>query len=146
LLFPAPSPNDMSEDLDNRWKALIARILDPTEIKGPVGDVIRAFGEFGFAGYLKNPENACDQCILVSETFASMCIHRGLLAESVHGFCFIQLPQFRQEVVLAANTLGFFLVGQSLEYLSATTTIYLLAAFLLVLSIAIAGNVRLSPL
>jgi predicted MFS family arabinose efflux permease len=48
--------------------------------------------------------------------------------------------------VLAANSLGFFLVGQSLEFLSTTTTIYLLAAVLLVLAAAIAANAQLSRL
>jgi len=48
--------------------------------------------------------------------------------------------------VLAANSLGFFLVGQALEYLSIMTTIYLFTAFLLVLTIAIAANSRLSRL
>jgi predicted MFS family arabinose efflux permease len=46
--------------------------------------------------------------------------------------------------VLAANSLGFFLVGQALEHLSTATTTYLLAAFLFLLSIAIAANPRLS--
>ncbi len=46
--------------------------------------------------------------------------------------------------VLAANSLGFFLVGQALEYLSTTTTTYLLAAFLFLLSVAIAANSHLS--
>lgn len=48
--------------------------------------------------------------------------------------------------VLAANSLGFFLVGQALEYLSIMTTISLFTAFLLVLTIAIAANSRLSRL
>lgn len=48
--------------------------------------------------------------------------------------------------VLAANSLGFFLVGQALEYLSIMTTIDLFTAFLLVLTIAIAANSRLSRL
>src|SRR5258708_19156061 len=46
--------------------------------------------------------------------------------------------------VLAANSLGFFLVGQALEYLSTATTIYLLAAFLLLLSVPISTNPLLS--
>jgi len=48
--------------------------------------------------------------------------------------------------VLAANSLGFFLVGQALEYLGITTTVYLFTAFLLTLTITIAANARLSRL
>src|SRR6266446_3916665 len=46
--------------------------------------------------------------------------------------------------VLAANSLGFFLVGQALEYLSTATTIYLFVTLLFLLSVAIATNSRLS--
>jgi MFS family permease len=46
--------------------------------------------------------------------------------------------------VLAANSLGFFLVGQAIEYLDTTVTIYLFAAFLLLLSIVIAANHKLA--
>lgn len=57
-----------------------------------------------------------------------------------------RVVSFTRLQVLAANALGFFLGGQALEYLSIMTTISLFTAFLLVLTIAIAANSRISRL
>ena len=54
-----------------------------------------------------------------------------------------RVVSFTRLQVLAANSLGFFLVGQALEYLSTTTTIYLFVTLLFLLSVAIATNSRL---
>ncbi len=57
-----------------------------------------------------------------------------------------RVVSFTRLQVLAANSLGFFIAGQSLEYLGAHRTIYLFLGLLCVLFISIAVNQRLSGL
>ena len=63
--------------LSRDWSALVAAALEPGGLGGPAGDVIQVFGDLGFAEQLTDPGTARDQCIDISETFASMCRHRG---------------------------------------------------------------------
>ncbi len=103
-LSPAPGSGRAPEDLDARWESLVARALDPGDVTGPLGDVIRLFGELGLAGHLEDPANAHDQCISVSTTFERMCAHRGIPAETVDGFCFTRFPPFKREAMVAGHT------------------------------------------
>ena len=65
----APGSDRAPEDLDARWESLLARALDPGDVTGPLGYVIRLFAELGLAGHLEDPANAHDQCISVSTLF-----------------------------------------------------------------------------
>ena len=98
--LPEPGSESVSED----WSALVTGALDPDSVGGPLGDVIRLFGGLGFAERLKDPAAARDQCISISGTFADVCNHRGIPADSVTGFLFARVPPFEQELVVAGHT------------------------------------------
>ena len=98
--FPEPGSEGVSEG----WNALVAGALDSDDVGGLLGDVIRLFGGLGFAERLQDPAAARDQCISVSGTFADVCNHRGIPAESVTGFLFARVPPFEQELVVDGHT------------------------------------------
>lgn len=101
---PVADGEDADERLRADWSALVAGALDPGGLGGPVGEVIQAFGELGFAELLTDPGVARDQCIDISQTFTSMCRHRGIPASTVTGFLVASMPPFPGEVVLCGHT------------------------------------------
>ncbi|HEY7418108.1 MAG TPA: MFS transporter [Ktedonobacteraceae bacterium] len=56
-----------------------------------------------------------------------------------------RVVSFTRLQVLAANSLGFFIVGQSLQYLGSRSTIYIFLGLLSVLLVLIVANSKLSP-
>jgi len=56
-----------------------------------------------------------------------------------------RVVSFTRLQVLAANSLGFFIVGQSLQYLGSRSTMYMFLGLLSVLLVLIVANSKLSP-
>jgi hypothetical protein len=86
------------------WAWLLASAIPPDNAGSAVGEVISLFGGFGFAALLADPAEARDQCIHISESFASTCRHRGIGARTVTGFLKGAIPPFTGEVILCGHT------------------------------------------
>lgn len=101
---PVANGEGADDKLSRDWSTLVTGALEPGGLGGPAGDVIQVFGDLGFAEQLADPGAARDQCIGISETFASMCRHRGIPAQAVTGFLFARVPPFPGEVVVCGHT------------------------------------------
>jgi hypothetical protein len=105
MSFPrSPGRDSAAAFPDGDWNALLAGAVGASDISGPLGNVIRLFGELGFAAHLADPANARDQCIAVSVTFASICTRRGISAETLDGFLLARIPPFGKESVVWGHT------------------------------------------
>jgi hypothetical protein len=101
---PTADGDGVDERLSGDWSVLVAGALEPRDLSSPAGEVVQVFGELGFADLLTDPGAARDQCIDISETFASMCCHRGIPAQAVTGFLIARIPPFAGEVIVCGHT------------------------------------------
>lgn len=86
------------------WERLLASAIPPDGAGPDVARVIHLFGGFGFARLLSDPAEARDQCIHISESFASVCRHRSINAGTVTGFLKGSVPPFTGEAILCGHT------------------------------------------
>lgn len=89
---------------EQAWAWLLASAIPPDGAGPAVARVISLFGGFGFAALLADPAEARDQCVHISESFASICRHRGIDARTVTGFLKGSVPPFTGEVILCGHT------------------------------------------
>jgi hypothetical protein len=86
------------------WARLLASAIPPDGAGPAVARVTGLFGGLGFAELLADPAEARDQCVSISESFASICRHRGIGARTVTGFLKGSVPPFTGEVILCGHT------------------------------------------
>lgn len=89
---------------ERAWAWLMVSAIPPDGAGPNVARVIGLFGGFGFAALLADPAEARDQCVSISETFASACRHRDIDARTVTGFLKGSIPPFTGEVILCGHT------------------------------------------
>jgi hypothetical protein len=96
---------DIADPVGSAVRGLSGLSLDPAELGPAARGVISEFAALGFGEMLRDPGRARDECRNMSQTFQSMCTHRGIPAEVVTGAFSHEVPGLPGvEAVLAMHT------------------------------------------